>query len=90
PEVVITYTANPASQLAGLLQAVQKVGPGHSLADKVTQAQAYLASGDVTDTCSTLGTFTGEVNAQTGMSIPTVTAAQLITLTQGIQTVLGC
>jgi hypothetical protein len=45
-------------------------GPGTSLSDKVTQAQSYLASGDVSDTCSTLGAFRHEMRAQSGKSIP--------------------
>ncbi|MCL2395844.1 MAG: cadherin-like domain-containing protein, partial [Acidimicrobiaceae bacterium] len=82
--------ATPAQLTAALLQAVQRVGPGHSLADKVTRAQAYLASGDIAGTCSVFGSFTNEVEAQTGKHIPRATAGQVITLTQEIQTVLGC
>ena len=44
-----------ADQLADLATAVQGVGPGTSLIDKVALAQSDLASGDVTDTCGTLG-----------------------------------
>ena len=65
-----TITVNGAAvQLAGLYQAVQGVGPGTSLADKVHQAESQLASGDVTGTCDTLAAFVREVRAQSGKSI---------------------
>jgi hypothetical protein len=79
-----------AQQLSDLLADSQGVGPGTSLADKVTQIQSYLASGDVTDACGTLGAYISEVHAQTPQSIPPATAAELLADAHEIQTILGC
>jgi len=79
-----------ADQLASLGQAVQGVGPGTSLADKITAAQSYLASGDTADACSTLTLFINQVKAQSGKMIPAGQAAQLITAATRIPAVLGC
>lgn len=78
-----------AGQLAALHQAVTGVGPGSSLADKIAQAQADVAAGDSTDAISTLTAFINEVTAQSGKSIPSGQASQLITEAQQIQGVLG-
>lgn len=86
-----TVTVNGAStQLSALHQAVVGVGPGTSLADKISQAQSYLAAGNTPAACSTLTGFIQEVQAQTGKKIPAATASQLITAAQRIQNVLGC
>jgi hypothetical protein len=79
-----------SAQLVDLSQAVQGVGPGTSLGDKVQSAQSYLASGDVADTCSTLTAFINEVKAQSGKNIPVAQASQLIADAQRIQAVLAC
>jgi hypothetical protein len=79
-----------AGQLASLGQAVQGVGPGTSLEDKITKAQSYLASGNIADACGTLTGFVNEVRAQSGKSIPPAQAAQLIADAQRIQAVLAC
>ena len=78
-----------AAQLTDLDQAVQAAGTGTSLADKIAQAQAYLAAGDITDAASTLGAFIGEVKAQTGKSIPAQQASQLITDARRIMAAMG-
>ena len=91
--VTVSFTVTvkgAAAQLHNLHQAVQGVGPGTSLSDKVTQAQSYLGSGDVSDTCSTLETFIHEVAAQSGKHIPAATASVLITDANRIQAVLAC
>jgi hypothetical protein len=79
-----------ADQLASLGQAVKGVGPGTSLADKITLAQSYLASGDTTDACSTLTLFINQVKAQSGKSIPAGQATQLIAAATRIRAVLAC
>jgi hypothetical protein len=85
-----TVTVNGATaQLADLYHAVQGVGPGSSLADKVSQAQSDLAAGDVTDASSTLGAFINEVTAQSGKSIPAGQASALIADARRIQAVLA-
>jgi nitrous oxidase accessory protein NosD len=82
--------ATPVQLLAALGKAVIGVGPGTSLADKVAQALAYLNSGDVSDTCSTLTAFINEVKAQSSKTIPQAQAATLIASAQQIKTLLGC
>ena len=77
-------------QLSDLAAAVARVGPGASLADKVSQAQAYLSANDLADVCSTLGAFVNQMKAQSGKTIPPAQAGTLIASAQRIQTVLGC
>lgn len=79
-----------AAQLASLGQAVQGVGPGSSLTDKITAAQSYQASGNTADACSTLTGFIQEVQAQSGKSIPAGQAAQLTADATRIRAVLAC
>jgi hypothetical protein len=79
-----------ADQLANLKLSVSGVGPGTSLADKVTRAQAYLAANDTADACAVLDAFNSEVNAQTGKSIPNAVANSLIDSSNRIRAVLGC
>jgi hypothetical protein len=79
-----------ADQLADLAEAVAGVGPGTSLADKITQATAYLDANDVPDTCSILTAFTHQVKAQTGKTIPQSEAATLTADALQSQTLLGC
>ena len=76
--------------LAALGSAVNGVGPGTSLADKVAQALAYLNGGDVPNTCSTLTAFINEMQSQSGKTIPTAQATTLIASAQRIRAVLGC
>ena len=88
-DFTVTVLGAPA-QLAQLARAVKGVGPGTSLADKVAQARSYLASGHVAGACSTLRAFVNEVKAQSGITIPSVTARKLIADAQRIQAVLAC
>jgi hypothetical protein len=69
---------------------VTGVGPGTSLADKVTQIQTYFDAGDTADACGTLAAFINEVNAQTGKQITTAQAASFIAQAQTIEGALGC
>jgi hypothetical protein len=78
------------AQLVNLRQSVTGVGPGTSLADKLTEAQSYVAANDKADACGVLGAFIKEVNAQTGKSISNPTAASLIASATRIRAVLGC
>jgi hypothetical protein len=48
------------------------------------------ASGHVADACSTLRAFVNEVKAQSGITIPSVTAGKLIADAQRIRSVLAC
>jgi HYR domain len=84
------HVKGAAEQLADMATAVSGVGPGASLADKVSQAQADLSANDVADACSTLNAFVNEVKAQTGRTIAPGQAPTLIATAQRIEAVLGC
>lgn len=82
-------------QLAELEQVVIGVGPGTSLADKLKQAQAYLAANKQARACVTLGAFIDQVQAQSGKFIEPGTglpqqAGSLIADAQRIENVLDC
>jgi hypothetical protein len=79
-----------AAQLLSLASAVQGVGPGTSLLDKVHAAQSSLNSGNIGGACTGLAAFTQEVHAQAGKSFPAPQAIQLIANAQRIQAVLAC
>jgi hypothetical protein len=68
-------------QLADLLAAVQGVGPGRSLAAKLS---------DPADTCSALAGFSDEVSAQSGKKISSTKAASLLAAAGRIEAVLAC
>jgi len=77
-------------QLTDLAGESKGVGPGTSLADKVSSIQSSLGAGDTRDACGTLNAFIHEVKAQTGVHIPSGTAATLITDAQRIEAVIPC
>jgi len=85
----ITVTG-AAAELADLAADVHGVGPGDSLADKVAQARADLAAGDITGACETLAGFIGEVTGQSGKTIPASKAAALIAAALQVRAVLDC
>ncbi len=84
------HVKGAAEQLIDLANAVNGVGPGTSLADKVASVQFYLAWGDVGDACGTLTAFIHEVDGQSAKSVPASTATTLISTAQRIQAVIGC
>jgi HYR domain-containing protein len=84
------HVKGAAEQLADLLTDVTGIGPGTSLADKVKQAQSYVAADDASDACSPLTAFTNEVEAQTHKTIPPAQAATMIASANRISNVLGC
>ena len=63
-------------QVAALLIAVTGVGPGNSLANKVTAVQDYLALPDIATACSALDDFNVTVTSQSGKKITTALANQ--------------
>jgi hypothetical protein len=79
-----------AEQLAELAAAVAGVGPGQSLAGKVTAIQRYATANDTADACAMLGAFINELDAQTGKKISTTDSASLVTQSQDIEAALGC
>jgi hypothetical protein len=86
-----TVTVHGArSQLDRLLNEVEAVGPGSSLADKVRIMRSELGSEHPDATCATLNAFVDEVQAQTGKTIPAGLAAGLIASALQIEAVLAC
>jgi hypothetical protein len=77
-------------QVASLGAAVTGVGSGSSLKDNVTSIQMFLASGQITAACGTLGALVNQVKAQTGKSISSATAASLTAAAQRIEAVASC
>lgn len=90
PVAQVQFHSPVTLQLAGLLAAVQGVGPGKSLANTVLQAQADYAAGDILATCPLLASFVDEVNAQNGKHIDHLTALQLLSTVTAIQTAIAC
>lgn len=86
----IVHVKSAAEQLADLQTAVTGIGPGTSLSDKVSLAQAALGRNDVRGACSTLTAFINQVKAQSGKGIPTDTADTLIAEATRIRAVVGC
>ena len=87
---VLLLTPIPAALLAALRNEVTDVGPGTSLADKVTAAQAHYAASDTQATCAMLAGFVNEVKAQAGKKISQQLDAKLIADAQTIGAVIGC
>jgi len=86
-----TITVNGAAQqLSALNTAVQGVGPGNSLASKISSARSALASGHLAAACAGLQAFLSETRAQSGKKIPTPNATTLLADAQRIQAVVGC
>jgi hypothetical protein len=80
----------PEERLEELLNEVVDIGPGGSLADKVEQAQAYLAVPDIESACGILKAFIKQVSAQTGKKLAAEQGVDLITRTQIILDAIGC
>jgi len=80
----------PMVLLAALLKEVTGVGPGKSLANKVTAAQAYYAASDTQATCAMLTGFVNEVQAQDGKKIDPTLDAKLIADADAIEAAIGC
>jgi len=80
----------PAQQLLTLQYEVKRIGPGTSLAHKVTQAMADLSRGNLSGTCATLTAFIYEVRAQRGKSISPSRTGDLISQAQQIRAALHC
>jgi hypothetical protein len=70
-----------------LLGKVNEVGPGASLAEKISVAQTYY---DVQATCAMLDAFVNQVEAQSGKQIASDTAGELLMDAQEIMGEIGC
>jgi hypothetical protein len=89
--LTVTATSPPLDQLvAALLVAVTGVGSGASLADKVTDVQAYLAVPDIVSACSVMVDFGSQVSAQSGKKIPAPLATQLLADADAIEAAIPC
>lgn len=86
----VVHVQGADEQLVTLSEAVAGVGPGTSLADKVRDARAALARGDVDDACFALRSMLNQIEAQAGKSIPTGVAGPLIADATRIRSFLSC
>ena len=84
------HVKGASEQLGDLGDNVEGVGPGTSLADKIHDAQAAVAAGEPAHACELLSAFSSQVRAQTGRSLAENLAAELITSSARIRSVLGC
>jgi hypothetical protein len=90
-----TLTVTPAASsvdemVAALLTAVTGVGPGNSLANKVTDVQDYLAVPDIGSACSGLDDFKLQVSALSGDQIEATLADQLTADANAIKAAIPC
>jgi len=98
PLLVVTASATSsavhvegaAEQLGDLADAVVGVGPGRSLAAKVSEIQGNVAANDTAEACAALGAFINEVDAQTGKKISADEASSLVTQAHNIEAALDC
>jgi hypothetical protein len=84
------HVKGAGEQVADLQAAVEGVGPGTSLPNKVTAIQSSVASGQTDESCGELTAFVSEVRAQSGKGILATQASNLIAYGQRILAVLGC
>jgi outer membrane lipase/esterase len=79
-----------AEFLQQLLADVTDVGPGRSLANKVSRAQTNYARPDIEATCGVLGAFMNEVRAQSGKKLTVPQAAGFRSDASAIMEAIGC
>jgi streptogramin lyase len=77
-------------QLGDLADAVAGVGPGASLARKVSVIQADVAANDASGACEDLVAFGNELRAQSGKKLSAAQAAALLAKGEGVEAALGC
>ena len=78
------------SLLQQLLADVTGVGPGKSLADKVTLAEMYYLAPDLEATCGVLNGFTNQVRAQAGKKLTDTQATEFTSDANAIMETIGC
>ena len=78
------------SLLQQLLADVTGVGPGKSLAGKVTEAETYYVAADIEGACGVLGGFMNQVRAQTGKKLTDAQAAGFRSDAGAIMETIGC
>jgi streptogramin lyase len=84
------HVKGAGEQLSDLVTAVTGVGPGASLVNKVSEAQAGLAADDVAGACGVLDALIHEVDSQAGKKIPAGQGTALIGAANQIGNVIGC
>ena len=87
---LVSPIVSPSAMLSQLLASVTGIGPGKSLADKIALAQMYYAVPDIASTCSMLGAFIQEANAQTGKKLTPEQATMLVAEAEAIMDTVGC
>jgi hypothetical protein len=85
-----TQLLSPSAMFDALLEQVTGVGPGRSLQRKIESARAYFLASDLAATCATLHAFSAQVRAQSGKSIPSVTANKLSAETSALRLAIDC
>ena len=86
----LTKVPEPVARMRDLLAAATGVGPGRSLADKMTEALTDYAAPDIAATCAVLADFINEVNAQAGKKIAATDAQTFIADAQFVMTLISC
>jgi hypothetical protein len=86
----LSFDLTTNALLQQLLSDVAGVGPGTSLADKITLAQTYYAVPDIQATCAVLTGFINEVRAQRGKKLTREVADELTADAQAIRAAIGC
>lgn len=86
----LSFDLTTNALLQQLLSDVAGVGPGTSLADKITLAQTYYAVPDIQATCAMLTGFINEVRAQRGKKLTPEVADELTADAQAIMAAIGC
>jgi hypothetical protein len=85
-----TQLIPPREMFDALLDQVIGVGPGRSLQRKIENARAYFLASDLSATCAMLDAFSTEVRAQSGKSIPRVTANKLSGEAAALELAIEC
>jgi phospholipase/lecithinase/hemolysin len=84
------HAAYVTTLLDRLLADVTGVGPGKSLANKVSGAQASFAAFNTNATCGKLGAFTNQIGAQAGKKLTDAQADEFTSDAHAIMDAIGC
>ena len=84
------YQSLVSTRLQNLLSDVAGVGPGKSLARKVTRAKAHFAAFDIDATCDVLGGFKNQVRAQAGKKLTLAQASAFTSDADAVTDAIGC
>jgi hypothetical protein len=85
-----TQLLSPSEMFDSLLEQVTGIGPGRSLQRKIKNARAYFLASDLAAACPMLRAFSAEVRAQSGKSIPRVTANKLSAESAALRLAIEC